>query len=97
VSPICYDRIIRERRVVMYTKIEEKQRIHQNEAASLYPKNYIVMRFEDMETQIGKVLYVCDTESEAVAQILGLDDQMYCGCFEGAYLRRSMGGVVVGG
>jgi hypothetical protein len=96
VDKICYDRIVRERRLIMYTKIEEKQRIHQNEAASLYPKSYIVMRFEDMESQIGEILYACDTEDEALTQIFGLDDRTLCGYIEGSYLRRRLGGVVVG-
>ncbi|MDR0220829.1 MAG: hypothetical protein LBI54_05425 [Lachnospiraceae bacterium] len=81
----------------MHTKIEGNQRMHQVDAAVLYPDSYIVVRSEDMESQMSEVLYVCDTEDEAVAKILGLDDQMFCGYFEGQNLRRSLGGVVVGG
>ncbi|MDR0220830.1 MAG: hypothetical protein LBI54_05430 [Lachnospiraceae bacterium] len=81
----------------MYTKIEEKQRIHQNDASVLYPNSYIVMRFEDMESQIGEMLYACDTEDEALTQIFELDDRTLCSYIEGQTLRRSMGGVVVGG
>jgi hypothetical protein len=81
----------------MYTKIEGNLQMHQVEAAVLYPNSYIVMRYKDMESQIGELLYACDTEDEAAAQVIALDNRMYCGYIEGQKLRRSMGGVVVGG
>jgi hypothetical protein len=81
----------------MYTKIEGNPRMHENDAASLYRDSYIVMRSEDMESQMGEVLYVCDTEDEEVERILEIEDQMYCGYFEGINLNNSLGGVVVGG
>jgi hypothetical protein len=89
--------LLKTRSVDMYTKMEKVQRMHEIEAVKQYPNSYIVMRMDGMESQMGEVMFVCDTESEAVAQILGLDDQMYCGVLEGQNFRRSLGGVVVNG
>ena len=67
------------------------------QASERYPNNYIAMRKDSRTSDMGTVLYVGDNQSELFQLVLSLEDQSFCGVIEGLNLRRSLGGVVVGG
>ncbi|MDR2600418.1 MAG: hypothetical protein LBC73_09100 [Oscillospiraceae bacterium] len=67
------------------------------EAARRYPDNYYAMRKDSMTSQMGTLLFVGDNASELLKLVINLDDPTNYGIGEGLHLRRSLGGVVVGG
>jgi hypothetical protein len=86
-------------RFQMYKEVEGNQRMSSNEAAERYPDSYIIMRMDSMDisNQMGTVLYVGDKQREIFSVLVNLKDSNLCGVSEGMNLRRSLGGVVVGG
>ena len=72
------------------------ERMTYNEASKKYPDSYIIMQMDDMVRDMGTVLFVFDTRSEAYDKLAELDDMNLCGIFEGLHLQRSLGGIVVG-
>jgi hypothetical protein len=81
----------------VYKEIKDTPRMHENEAVSAYPDKYILMRMDGIGSQMGMVLFVGDTEKELIKLLMQLENSTYCGVFEGTNIRRSLGGVVVGG
>ena len=81
----------------MYERVDDNVRITSNEASLLYPNSYFAMRKESRTSDTGTVLFVGDDKSELIRLILNLDNPNFCGIHEGSNLRRSLGGVVVGG
>jgi hypothetical protein len=84
----------------MYKEVEGHPRMTDNEAAERYPDSYIVMRMDSMKLSthmMGTVFYVGDNRSELYSVMRQMDDSNMCGISEGLHLRRSLGGVVVGG
>jgi hypothetical protein len=81
----------------MYREVEGSPRMDQNEASELYPDSYIVMRMDDMVSQVGQILYVGDTEKEMSTLVMQMDDPSYCGVIEGLNHQRKWGRVVVCG
>ena len=73
------------------------ERMTAMEAEEKYPNSYILMRFDDMVSNIGTILAVCDTEREAFDKFKELNNRHLCGVTEGTNIRRSLGGIVVGG
>ena len=72
------------------------ERMTYNEASKKYPNSYILMQMDDMISDMGTVLFVFDTRSEAYEKLAEIDDIDLCGIFEGLHLQRSLGGIVVG-
>jgi len=72
-------------------------RMSDMEAAEKYPDSYILMQFDDMASNMGTVLAVCDTDREAWEKLALFDDLDILGVVEGMNHRRSLGGIVVGG
>jgi hypothetical protein len=84
----------------MYREVEGHPRMTTNEAAERYPDSYIIRRMDSMKLSthmMCTVLYVGDDRSEMHAVLRQMDDPNLCGITEGLHLRRSLGGVVVGG
>jgi hypothetical protein len=83
----------------MYQKVESNLRMTANEASERYPDSYIAMRMDSMDIshRMGTVLYIGDNHAELFSLVMELDDPSRCGVSEGLNLRRSLGGVVVGG
>jgi len=81
----------------MYERIENNVRMTSNEASLLYPDMYFAMRKDSRTSNTGTVLFIGDDQSELFRLVLNLDDPNFCGVHEGLNLRRSLGGVVVGG
>jgi len=81
----------------MYEIVSNNDRLTSNEASLLYPDSYFAMRKDSRTSDTGIVLFIGDNQSELFRLVLNLDDPMYCGVHEGSNLRRSLGGVVVGG
>jgi hypothetical protein len=84
--------------IQMITKIDPPLRMTSNEAAALYPDNYILMRMDSKSpsNDMGTVLYIGDDDDTLFAFALKLDDPNLCGVTEGLNHRRSLGGVVIG-
>jgi hypothetical protein len=80
----------------MYERVENL-RMTDIEASERYPNSYYAMRMDDRTGQMGTILFVGDDQSELLQLVLNLDDPTNCGVSEGLHLRRSLGGVVVGG
>ena len=80
----------------MYESVDNV-RMTDIEASVLYPDMYYAMRMDDRTGQMGTVLFIGDDQSELFRLVLNLDDPSNCGVHEGLNLRRSLGGVVVGG
>jgi len=80
----------------MYERVDNV-RITDIEASVLYPDMYYAMRMDDRTGQMGTLLFIGDNQSELFRLVLNLDDPSNCGVHEGLNLRRSLGGVVVGG
>ena len=80
----------------MYQRVDDIQRMTDNEASVHYPDSYIIMRLDSMDSETGTVLYVGDTMGELLPLLMALEEP-YCGIVEGLNHRRSLGGVVVGG
>jgi len=81
----------------MYERIDNNTRMTDVEASVLYPDSYYAMRKDSRTSQTGTVLFIGDNQSELFRLVLNLDDPTNCGVHEGLNLRRSLGGVVVGG
>ena len=71
-------------------------RMTDNEASARYPKSYIIMQFDDMNSEMGTVLFIFDTEREACEKLTELGDLDLLGIVEGLHHQRSLGGIVVG-
>lgn len=80
----------------MYRQVEGNLRMTDNEACEHFPDDYIAMRMDSMFGDTGTVLYVGDDDDELFSLIVRLGEP-FCGVIEGLNLRRSLGGVVVGG
>ena len=80
----------------MYHRVDDNQRMTDIEASIHYPDNYIAVRWENMDSETGTVLYVGDDMSELLSLIIERNEAFY-GIIEGLNLQRSLGGVVVGG
>ena len=80
----------------MYQRVNAEQRMTDNEASEHYPDNYILIRRDSMYGEIGTVLYVGDNMGELISLSMTLNEPI-CGIVDGFNLRRSLGGVVVGG
>ena len=73
------------------------ERMTTNEASEKYPDSYIVMQLDSLTSNIGTILFICDTRSEAFEKLAELDGMDLCGITEGINHLRSLGGIVVGG
>ena len=80
----------------MYRRVDETQFMTDNEACEYYPDSYIAVRWERMDSETGTILYVGDDMGELLSLIVDRNEAFY-GIVEGLNLRRSLGGVVVGG
>ena len=80
----------------MYQRIDDNPQMTDNEASEYYPDSYIAMRLDSMDSDVGTVLYVGDNISELMSLLNTLNEPI-SGIVEGLKLRRSLGGVVVGG
>ena len=80
----------------MYQRVENNLRMTDVEASERYPDSYIIMSMDSMTSGTGTVLYVGDNEDEIISLVMKVDEP-FCGVIEGLSLRRSLGGVVVGG
>ena len=80
----------------MYQRVDVEQRMTDNEASEHYPDNFILIRWDNMYSETGTVLYIGDTMDELLSLSMTLDDPV-CGIVEGLNHHRSLGGVVVGG
>ena len=80
----------------MYRRVDEYQRMTNNEASENYPDNYIAVQRGSMDSDTGTVLYVGDNIGELITLIVERNEP-FCGIVEGLNLQRSLGGVVVGG
>ena len=81
----------------MVKKIDEVLRMTDSEAVRRYPDNYLIMRMDNMEDDIGTILYIGDTEEELL-NLFGQDeliDTSLCGILEGVNRQCTIGGVVV--
>ena len=81
---------------LMYQRIEDIQRMTDNEASVRYPDSYILVRWDSMNSEMGTILYVGDNMGELISLAM-TQNEPYCGIVEGLNLRRSLGGIVVGG
>ena len=80
----------------MYRKVDETLRMTDIEATERYPDSYIVMRMDDMESPMGTILYIGDTEDEMYKVMEQMDDSNLCGVLEGVnHQRRYLGGIVI--
>ena len=73
------------------------ERMNYHEASEKFPDSYIIMQLDSLASYTGTVLFVCDTEREAMAILAQLDDMDLCGIVEGVNHQRSFGGIEVGG
>jgi len=80
----------------MYQRVNEEQRMTDNEACVHYPDSYILIRRDSMYGETGIVLYIGDNMGELITLSMTLNEP-FCGIVEGLNYRRSLGGVVVGG
>ena len=65
------------------------------DATSEYPNNYILMRMDDFESDMGEVLYIGDDESELYELMDTFDNRNHCGIIEGVNISLNcLGGVV---
>ena len=80
----------------MYQRVDESQSMTDNEACVQYPDSYIAVRWDSMDSEMGTILFVGDDMGELLSLMDELNDAFY-GIVEGLNLRRSLGGVVVGG
>jgi len=80
----------------MYRKIDN-QRMLDIEASARYPDSFIIMSKDNMNTQMGTVLYVGDNEKELLDLLFKDDDMANCGIIEGLNHQKCIGGVVVNG
>ena len=80
----------------MFEKVDNL-RMTDIEASERYPNCYIAMRKDSRSSGMGTVLYVGDDQGELFQLVLRLENPAFCGVLEGLNLRRSLGGVVVGG
>ena len=80
----------------MYRRIDETRRMTDNEACEHYPDSYIAVQRDSMDGEVGTILYVGDNMGELITLIIERNEP-FCGIVEGLNLRRSLGGVVVGG
>ena len=82
----------------MVKKVDDVIRMTRIEAKRSYPNNYIIMRMDNMEDDIGTILYVGDTEEELQDVIVKLrksGKSNLCGILEGDNKQCTLGGVVV--
>ena len=80
----------------MSKSVTINERMTYNEASVKYPESYIIMQLDSMTSDMGTVLYVFDTRSEAYEKLAELDNSILCCIVEGLHHQRSLGGVVVG-
>ena len=80
----------------MYKRVEENKCMTDIEASVLYPDNYIIVCRDSFNSKIGTALYIGDNMGELISLVMTLDESFY-GIIEGLNLRRSLGGIVVGG
>ena len=76
----------------MYVKAEDNQRMTDVEASERYPDSYIIMRMDNMNTQMGTILYIGDDQDEIISLVMK-QTEPYCGVIEGLNYQRSLGGV----
>jgi hypothetical protein len=82
----------------MVKKVDEVLRMTSIEAKKSYPNNYIIMRMDNMEDDIGTILYIGDTEEELQDVLVALrksGNSNLCGILEGTNKQCTLGGVVV--
>ena len=82
----------------MIIKVEEVLRMTSYEAKEKYPNNYIIMRMDSMEDDMGTILYFGDTFEEALEimnTLRGTGNSGLCGILEGYNKQCTFGGVVV--
>ena len=82
----------------MNRESEIGKRMNTYEAAEKYPDSYILMRTEttDLSNRMGTILYIGDTQDEAIAALISLENRHLCGVIEGLNHQRSLGGIVIG-
>ena len=80
----------------MYRRVDDHQRMTDNEASEHYPDSYVAVRRDGMDSETGTILYVGYNMGELLSLIIDRNDAYY-GIVEGLNLGRSLGGVVVGG
>jgi len=66
------------------------------EAADHYPDKMIIIKLDDMDSDIGSVICVGDDDSDLINFLNTLEDDTECLITEGRHLRCCLGGVVVG-
>ena len=67
-----------------------------NEISEHYPDSYVLVRWDNTDSETGKILYIGDDGDELFSLSMTLSDPV-CGVIDGLNHRRSLGGVVVGG
>ena len=78
----------------MYRRVDEYQRMTDNEACEQYPDSYIIVRRDGRDSELGTVLYVGDDMGELISLAYTLDEAFY-GLVEGLNLRRNLNRYVV--
>ena len=73
---------------------EVNERMTYAEAMNKYPDSYMIMCADNMESDMGTVLYVGDNSDEVHNAFRELDGLNYCGVVEGANHWNFIGGVV---
>ena len=82
----------------MVKKAEEVLRMTQYEAEKKYPNNYMIMQMDNMEDDIGTILFFGDTQDELLDVLIELKktgNYNFCGILEGNNKQCTLGGVVV--
>ena len=80
----------------MYQRVDDNDRMTDNEASERYPDSYILIHRGSRNSETGTVIYVGDDMGELTSLAYTLDESYY-GIVEGLNYRRSLGRVVVGG
>jgi hypothetical protein len=77
--------------------MEKNNRMSDLQASQRYPDSVILFRMDEMNSDMGTVLYVGDNPQEMYSIFANLADQSFCGVLEGINRQASLGGVVVYG
>ena len=82
----------------MVRKVDEVLRMTDFEAEKRYPDNYMIMRMDNMEDDLGTILFFGDTKEELLDVLCELrkdGNSNLCGILEGNNKQCTLGGVVV--
>jgi len=82
----------------MVKKVEDVLRMTDFEARKRYPNNYMIMRMDNMEDDVGTILFFGDTNDElldVLSELRKAGNSNLCGILEGNKKQCTLGGVVV--